>query len=112
VALRLLERIGRGLGFSPAGREVRVWTHSRPGEEDAVVVAATVVEVTERGALLELHEPFGAEGGEVRRVLAVPTESGWGLEAMWFSFIEVDAFRAHAVDAPIGRWWLRLGGGG
>jgi hypothetical protein len=110
LPLRLVERIGRGLGFSPEGRVVRVWVRSRPGEEDAVIVGGTVVEVTDRGAVLALERPVRVEGRELSRVLAVPSEPGWGLDALWFAFIPFDAFPAHGdAPEPVGRWWMRLG---
>jgi hypothetical protein len=106
---RLIGRVGRAVGFSPEGRPVRVWTHSRPGEEDAVIVRGTVAEITPRGAVVALAEPVELDGGEVRQVLAVPSERSWGFHALWFSFVAVDA---SSLDGrPIGRWWLRLGGG-
>lgn len=105
MALRLLERVGGALGFSPEGRPVRVWTEGRPGEEESRIQEGVVVEVVDDGALVELDEPVG----ELRRVLLVPREEGWGLRALWFSFIAVDAFPAHREGDPIGRWWMRLG---
>jgi hypothetical protein len=109
--LRLAERIGRTLRFSPEGRAVRLWIRSRPGEEDAEVVTGTVVELVDRAALVELDEPARVDGAELRRVLAVPREPGWGLEALWFGFIQVDAFPADGAREPVGRWWMRLGRG-
>jgi hypothetical protein len=107
---RLLERLGRAFGFSPEGRSVRVWVRSRPGEEDAVVLGGTVVEVTPSGALIQLDEAVHSSGRELARVLAVPSERGFGLDALWFAFIPVQVFPAHAEGAePIGRWWIRLG---
>ena len=108
--LRLAERIGRLIGFSPQGHAVRVWTFSRPGEEDAEVVTGTVLDVRNGSALVELDEPAFVDGRELRRVLAVPREPGWGLEAMWLAFIPVDAFDPGGSE-HVGRWWLRLGRG-
>ena len=105
MALRLVERVGGALGFSPEGRAVRVWTEGRPGEEESRIQEGVVIEVVDDGALVELDEPVG----ELRRVLLVPREKGWGLRALWFSFIAVDAFPAHREGDPIGRWWIRLG---
>jgi hypothetical protein len=111
--LRLVERAGRALGFSPEGRDVRVWIRSRPGEEDAAVVGGTVVEVTGRGAVIAFEHPVKVGGRELSRVLAVPSEPGWGLDALWFAFIPFDAFPAHADGGePVGRWWMRLGRAG
>jgi hypothetical protein len=104
--LRLVERAGRLAGFSPEGRALRVWTRSRPGEEDARVVAATLAEITDRGGVLALAEPVPVGASEARQVLAVPAEPGWGFHALWFGFIAVDA--ATLEGQPIGRWWLRL----
>jgi hypothetical protein len=104
--LRLVERAGRLAGFSPEGRALRVWTQSRPGEEDATVVAGTLAEITERGGVLALGEPVAFGAREARQVLAVPAEPGWGFHALWFGFIAVDA--ATLEGEPIGRWWLRL----
>jgi hypothetical protein len=108
--LRLVERLGHALGFSPEGRPVRVWTEGRPGEEESRIQEGTVIEVAGGTALVELDEPVTADGRELRRVLLVPREPGWGLRALWFSFIAVDAFPAHREDEPpVGRWWMRLG---
>jgi hypothetical protein len=104
--LRLVERIGRLIGFSPEGRALRVWVESRPGEEDARVVPGTLAEITDRGGVLALAEPVTVGGDQARQVLAVPTEPGWGFHALWFGFISVDA--ATLEGRPIGRWWLRL----
>jgi hypothetical protein len=110
LSLKLVERIGRGLGFSPEGRDVRVWVHSRPGEDDAVVVQGTLVEVTDAGAVIAFAEPLEAGGRELSEMLAVPTEAGWGLDALWFAFISFDAFPVGGeAGEPVGRWWLRLG---
>lgn len=108
---RLLERVGGALGFTPEGRGVRVWTEGRPGEEESRIQEGTVIEVDGEGALVELDEPVTADGDELRRVLLVPREPGWGLRALWFSFIAVDAFPAHRASGaePVGRWWMRLG---
>jgi hypothetical protein len=107
--LRLLERLGGAFGFSPEGRAIRVWTEGRPGEEESRIQEGTVIEVVGDGALVELDEPVRANGTELRRVLLVPRERGWGLRALWFSFIAVDAFPAHRDAEPVGRWWMRLG---
>ena len=89
---------------------MRLWVRSRPGEEDSLVVGGTVIEASEAGALIQLDEPFRSEAGELARVLAVPSERGFGLDALWFAFIPVSVFPAHADRAePIGRWWIRLG---
>jgi hypothetical protein len=104
VRLRLLERVGRVLGFSPEGRAVRVWVRGMPGGEETEVVAGTIAEVREDGAVLYLREPDRGE----RWVLAVPHEPGWGLQALWFSFIAVDAFELEDRQ-PLGRWFIRLG---
>jgi hypothetical protein len=104
--LRLVERIGRLIGFSPEGRALRVWVESRPGEEDARVVPGTLAEITDRGGVLALSEPVSVGADQAREVLAVPAEPGWGFQALWFGFIAVDA--ATLEGRPIGRWWLRL----
>ena len=103
--LRLVERVGGALGFSPEGRAVRVWTEGRPGEEESRIQEGVVVEVIDDGALVELDEPID----DLRRFLLVPREKGWGLRALWFSFIAVDAFPAHREAEAVGQWWLRLG---
>jgi hypothetical protein len=41
-------------------------------------------------------------------VLAIPHEPGWGLQALWFSFIAVEAFELDG-RARLGRWFIRLG---
>jgi hypothetical protein len=122
--LRLLERLGRMLGFSPEGRRVRLWTQGRPGEEDSTVVEGTVVQVvrdapgvTGASAVVQLAEPVRVDDHEHRWVLAVPAERGFALEALWFSFIAVDALPLEHDGSPpaarwperIGRWWMRLG---
>jgi hypothetical protein len=104
VRFRLVERFGDLLGFSPEGRPVRVWVRGMPGGDETEVIAGTIAEVREDGAVLYLREPEREE----RWVLAVPHEPGWGLQALWFSFIAVDAFELDS-GAALGRWFLRLG---
>ena len=104
MRLRLLERVGSALGFSPEGRSVRVWIRGMPGGDETEVVAGTITEVREDGAVLFLREP----DREQRWILAVPQEPGWGLQALWFSFIAVDAFELDGRER-LGRWFIRLG---
>ena len=73
---------------------MRVWVRGMPGGDETEVVAGTITEVREDGAVLYLREP----GREQRWVLAVPQEPGWGLQALWFSFIAVDAFELDGAD--------------
>ena len=101
MRLRLLERVGSALGFSPEGRAVRVWVKGMPGGDETEVVAGTITEVREDGAVVFLRD-------DQRWVLAVPQEAGWGLGALWFSFIAVDAFELEGGNR-LGRWFIRLG---
>ena len=101
MRLRLLERVGSALGFSPEGRAVRVWVKGMPGGDETEVVAGTITEVREDGAVVFLRE-------DQRWVLAVPQEPGWGLQALWFSFIAVDVFDLEEGNR-LGRWFIRLG---
>jgi hypothetical protein len=101
----LLEWLGRRLGFSPEGRRVRVWVEGWPGEEDSKVLEATVAARTGASATLEFQEP-GPGGVRVARI--VPRERGFGFDALWFSFIAVDASRTDTGE-PLGRWAIRLG---
>jgi hypothetical protein len=123
VRLRQLERVGSAIGFSPEGRAVRVWVKGMPGADETEVVPGTLVEVRDDGgAVLSLAAPDG-EGRE-RRLLAVPHEDGWGLQALWFSFISVDVFELEGEEGelegeerelesqePLGLWFIRLGAG-
>ena len=104
MRLRLLERVGSAIGFSPEGRAVRVWVRGMPGADETEVVPGTITEVRDDGAVLYLREP----GREERWLLAVPHEPGWGLQALWFSFIAVDVFELDGSE-PLGRWFIRLG---
>jgi hypothetical protein len=113
MRVRLLERLGRGLRFSPRGRRVRVWVEGWPGEEDSRVLEATVIGISGRAAVLELDPPAVLEGREVRFARATPRERGFGLDALWFSFIAVDAVAQAGPEAagdgePLGRWAMRL----
>jgi hypothetical protein len=83
---------------------VRVWVRGMPGGDETEVVAGTITEVREEGAVLFLREP----NQEQRWILAVPLEPGWGLQALWFSFIAVDAFELDGSER-LGRWFIRLG---
>jgi hypothetical protein len=83
---------------------VRVWVRGMPGGDETEVVAGTITEVRDAAAVLFLREPES----EPRWILAVPQEPGWGLQALWFSFIAVDAFELHGGQ-PLGRWFIRLG---
>lgn len=76
---------------------MRVWTRSRPGEEDAVVVDGKLLQVSRSEALLAVGD---------RRLRAVPSEQGWGFHSLWFGFIAVEVFED---EQRLGRWWLRLG---
>lgn len=114
MRVRLLERIGRRLRFKPVGRGVRVWVEGWPGEEDSKVVAATVAGVFDGVAVLEFDPPVRLEEREVRFARAAPRERGFGLDALWFSFIAVDAAALDGPDPagdaqPLGRWAIRLG---
>ncbi len=62
---------------------MRIWIKGMPGGDETEVVGGTITEVRDDGAVLFLREP----GREQRWVLAVPHEPGWGLQALWFSFI-------------------------
>jgi hypothetical protein len=104
VRLRLLERLGSALGFTPEGREVRVWVQGHPGADETEVVPGTITEIRDDGAVLHVREPGRAE----RRLLAVPEEAGWGLQALWFSFIAVEVFELEGRER-VGRWFIRLG---
>lgn len=75
-----------------------------PGADETEVVAATITEVRGEEAVLHLREPHGSQ----RWVIAVPQEPGWGLQALWFSFIAVDAFELDGRER-LGRWFIRLG---
>jgi hypothetical protein len=108
VGLDALERFGRALGFSPEGRSVRVWVRGSPGADETEVVSGTIAELLPQGAVVDLHEPARAGGVELRRVLAVPEQRGWGLGALWFSFIAVDVYEPGAGGEPLARWFLRL----
>jgi hypothetical protein len=104
VRLRLLERVGSVIGFSPEGREVRVWVRGMPGADETEVVPGLLAEVRDGGAVLELREP------PTRQLWVTPHESGWGFQALWFSFISVDVFEDRGEE-PIGVWFIRLGAG-
>jgi hypothetical protein len=105
VRLHLLELIGRLLRFSPEGRTVRIWVQGMPGADETEVISGTVTELREGAAVVFLREP----GREPRWVLAVPRDAGWGLDALWFSYIAVDAFELDN-GAGLGEWHIRLAG--
>jgi hypothetical protein len=104
VRLRVLERVGSALGFSPEGRAVRVWVRGMPGGDETEVVPGTITELRDDGAVLYLRSEDQSE----RWLLAVPHEPGWGFHALWFSFIAVDVFELEGRK-PLGRWFIRLG---
>jgi hypothetical protein len=104
VRLRVLERVGSVLGFSPEGRAVRVWVRGMPGGDETEVVPGTITELREDGAVLYLRSEDQSE----RWLLAVPHEPGWGFHALWFSFISVDVFELEGRKR-LGRWFIRLG---
>ena len=97
---RLLDWLGRRLRFSPEGRRVRVWVEGWPGEEDSKILEAVVAERSGSSAVLQFEDG--------RRATVVPRERGFGLDALWFSFIAVDATSADTGE-PLGRWAIRLG---
>jgi hypothetical protein len=104
VRLRVLERVGSALGFSPEGRAVRVWVRGMPGGDETEVVPGTITELRDDGAVLYLRSEDQSE----RWLLAVPHEPGWGFHALWFSFIAVDVFELEGRER-LGRWFIRLG---
>lgn len=85
---------------------MRVWVRGLPGADDTEVLSATITQVRGEAAVLRLNEPYSQEAW----VLAVPQEPGWGLQALWFSFIAVDAFELNERE-HLGRWFIRLGSG-
>jgi hypothetical protein len=103
-----VERLGRALGFSPEGRDVRVWVQGAPGGDETEVVCGTIAELVPEGALIDLNGPVQVGDHELRQVLAVPEERGWGLGALWFSFIAVDVYEPQADGEPLARWFVRL----
>lgn len=104
MRLRVLERVGSALGFSPEGRAVRVWVRGMPGGDETEVVPGTITELRDDGAVLYLRSEDQSE----RWLLAVPHEPGWGFHALWFSFIAVDVFELEGRKR-LGRWFIRLG---
>ena len=113
MRLRLLERVGSAIGFSPEGRSVRVWVEGHPGADETEVVPGTIESVGPDGAVLRVQEADGLH----REVFARPREPGWGLQALWFSFIAVDVFEADGEEPepsgePFARWFIRLGSEG
>ena len=91
---------------------MRVWVEGHPGADETEVVPGTIEAVLPAGARLRVREADGLH----REVLAVPREPGWGLQALWFSFIAVDVFDLdgdeRAGDEPFARWFIRLGSEG
>lgn len=78
------------------------------------MATATVVGVFGPAAVLEFDPPLRVGEHEVTYAHATPRERGFGLDALWFSFIAVDAAALHGPapepDArPLGRWAIRLG---
>jgi hypothetical protein len=71
-----------------------------PGADETEVVGGSIAEVRDEGAVISLRE-------EPRSVLAVPEEPGWGLQALWFSFIAVEVFDLDGGER-LGRWYIRL----
>ena len=96
--------MGNAIGFSPEGRPVRVWVRGMPGGDETEVVPGTITEVRDGGAVLYLRSPD-------RWLYVVPHEAGWGLQALWFSFISVDVFELDGGERgeALGRWFIRLG---
>jgi hypothetical protein len=82
---------------------VRVWVQGMPGADETEVVSARITEVRGEEAVLHLGESKGRE----LWVRAVPDEPGWGLQALWFSFIAVEAFELGGRER-LGRWFIRL----
>lgn len=101
--MALVERLGRAARFSPAGRGVRIWVEGSPGADETKVVTGAIAEIRPDGsAIVRLDEPH--EG--LQHFHAVPDEHGWGLDALWFSFIAVNV---EELDET--RWFIRLNRG-
>lgn len=98
--MALVELLGRAARFSPAGRGVRIWVEGSPGADETTVVTGSIAEVLPDGsAVVVLDGPVG----ELRSFHAIPDERGWGLDALWFSFIAVNVSELDGV-----RWFIRL----
>jgi hypothetical protein len=79
---------------------VRVWVEGSPGADETKVVTGSIAEVRDDGsAMVVLDEPHDG----LQRFHAVPDEQGWGLDALWFSFIAVNV---EELDGT--RWFIRL----
>ena len=65
MRLRLLERVGSALGFSPEGRSVRVWVRGMPGGDETEVVPGTIrvtrIPVPAKSALNDSVKPRTAQ---------------------------------------------------
>ncbi len=83
---------------------MRVWVRGMPGADETEVVPGSIAEVRDEGAVISLREEPRASS---RSVLAVPEEPGWGLQALWFSFIAVEVFDLDGGER-LGRWYIRL----
>ena len=75
-----------------------------PGADETEVLPGTITDVRTEGAVVRLSDPHGG----ARWVLAVAQEPGWGFQALWFSFIAVEAFELEG-RVRLGRWYIRLG---
>lgn len=75
-----------------------------PGADETEVVGGSIAEVRDEGAVISLREE---PRSSPRSVLAVPEEPGWGLQALWFSFIAVEVFDLDGGER-LGRWYIRL----
>jgi hypothetical protein len=105
----LVERIGRTMRFSPEGRGIRVWVEGEPGADETAVVPGAIAEVLPDGtAIVQLDEPASVGDRKLRRFRAVPDEHGWGLHALWFSFIAVNVHELDGDEPPLARWFIRL----
>lgn len=101
--MALVERLGRAVRFSPTGRGVRIWVEGSPGADETRVVTGSIAELGEDGsAVVDLDEPHDG----LIRFRAMPDERGWGLDALWFSFIAVNV-----EERPGTRWFIRLNRG-
>ena len=84
---------------------MRVWVQGMPVADETELVPGTITELRDGAAVVYMSEP----GCAPRWVLAVPRDAGWGLEALWFSYIAVNAFELEN-GAGLGEWHIRLGG--
>jgi hypothetical protein len=102
--LRVLERVGRAIGFSPEGRSIRVWVRGMPGADETEVLEGPSRRFARATRCCSCARRVGPSGG----CGSCRTSRAGGSVLGGSASFSVDVFELEA-DKVVRRWFLRLG---